>query len=235
MPAALPVDWTAIKEAMIAGVTAQALAIRYGMVRKDAQGNPILKDGQPLADTAAIRQRCKRERWPAPRAIIARATHNLVKARMEAAALERSQPQTKEATPSQAGDTSEALPQQNGNIQNGTTSKDSQPEGSAQDVTGDQGLSRPGLSLEIIAEELAQIAGSHPLTMARHVRDKIAVTVKKDLLPAPSNWREMNQADTILRRAVGLERSESAGVQVNVGVWGNGTKVQEWRGEDYDV
>lgn len=72
MPAALPVDWTAIKEAMIAGVPAIELARRHNLT--DSEGRP---------DTTAIRKRCSREKWPVPASIMDRASKKLADARQE--------------------------------------------------------------------------------------------------------------------------------------------------------
>ena len=73
MGAALAVDWTAIKEAMIAGVPAVELAKRYSLLNED--GTP---------DTTAIRKRCSREKWPVPSSIMDRASKKLAEARQEA-------------------------------------------------------------------------------------------------------------------------------------------------------
>ncbi len=66
MPAALAVDWDAIKQAAIAGVPFRNLADNWGM-----------------ADTAAIRQRASREAWPIPRAIVDKAVQRLAQAKAE--------------------------------------------------------------------------------------------------------------------------------------------------------
>src|SRR5687768_9494607 len=95
MPAALPVDWTAIKEAMIAGVTAPELAARFGMWKRDPEtGEPITKEGKQVPDSTAIRGRCFRERWPVPASIKERATKQLHKQRTQAARNEQAYIQT---------------------------------------------------------------------------------------------------------------------------------------------
>lgn len=218
MPAALPVDWTAIKEAMIAGVTAPELAARFGMWKKDpVTGEPITKEGKQVPDTTAIRGRCFRERWPVPASIRERATKELHKQRKHAQAQTQAYITQGAHQPQQEDQTTQiTLP---------PTPRADQAET----------VKHPPQSLEIIAEKLAKIGESHPLAMAEYAARKRDTMIAKDLLPVPTNWREAGQMDTILRRAVGLERAESAGVQVNVGVWGSGGKVDQWQGGEYDV
>lgn len=229
MPAALPVDWTAIKEAMIAGVPATDLALRFGMLKRDKDtGEPLLRDGKPIPDTTAIRGRCFRERWPVPASIRERATKELHRQRKHAQI--QAQAYIQQATlPTQGTTSPQGAPS--------NTQTLIPPANTESQTRGDQGetVKHPPQSLEIIAERLAQHAQAHPLAMAEYVAKKRDEAFQTDKIPVPASWRELNQLDHIARRNMGIERSESTGVQVNVGVWGNGTKVQEWRGEDYDV
>lgn len=77
MPAALAVDWEAIKQAAIAGVPIPDLARQWGMIDEET--------GKP--DTTAIRKRSSREEWPIPRAVIERAHKKLAEAKAAVANL----------------------------------------------------------------------------------------------------------------------------------------------------
>jgi len=70
MPAALAVDWDAIKASLIAGVPAIEVAAQWGLVDED---------GKP--DTQAIRKRSSREQWPIPSAIMDRVTKRVTEAK----------------------------------------------------------------------------------------------------------------------------------------------------------
>ena len=89
----------------------------------------------------------------------------------------------------------------------------------------------------VVDASLEQIAQDHPLRLARYASSKLAETFRNDLLPAPSNWKEANTADTMLRRSLGLDKPQV--VQQTL-IWsGSPTQSQAGRwedeGEDIDV
>lgn len=82
---------------------------------------------------------------------------------------------------------------------------------------------------EVVEESLETIAQNNPLLLARYTFEKIQESVKKDLLPAPSNWKELNTADSIVRRATGLDKPQAA-VQLNVWQGTGGPILREVEG-----
>lgn len=66
--AALDIDWEAAKLALVAGVSYDDVARSQGL---------FYPDGKP--DSSALRQRCCRERWPVPRAVVRRAQNDAKK------------------------------------------------------------------------------------------------------------------------------------------------------------
>jgi hypothetical protein len=205
MPAALPVDWTAIKEAMIAGVTAPELAIRYGMLKRDTDGNPILRDGQPIANTIAIRTRCCREKWAVPQAIKERAAKEVARSRREAHEKARAY-------------TMATMSQQEGGGE-GDATLQHQPQAleiAAFDVVK-HGERLQRAILPVLSEQ-TEVAMRDTPTSFR-----------------PTNAKELAQVVNIAWKLTGQDRPQNNTLVNLTGVWGAGAKTQEWSGGEYDV
>ena len=59
------------------------------------------------------------------------------------------------------------------------------------------------------------MAEAHPVKMANYLSQKLNVTMENDLLSAPSTWKDVNTADSMLRRSLNLDKPQT-NVQVNL-------------------
>ncbi len=71
-------------------------------------------------------------------------------------------------------------------------------------------------ALQVVKLSLAQIGEQHPLKVAQYASAKLSEAIAGDLLPVPTTWKDANTVDTIVRRAIGLDK---ASVNVQIGAW----------------
>jgi hypothetical protein len=80
---------------------------------------------------------------------------------------------------------------------------------------------------------LVAIRERHPLKMATFLEKKLGQAIENDSIPAPECWRDLNTADTMLRRAVGLDKQETS---VNLNFWSDPARSNPaLSGELYEV
>lgn len=85
--------------------------------------------------------------------------------------------------------------------------------------------------LAAVTGSMQQIGADHPLRWANYLNGKLKQVVETDTLPTPSSWKEAATADSMLRRAVGLDK-EGTTVSVNLAMFGHATASQ---GEDWET
>lgn len=78
----------------------------------------------------------------------------------------------------------------------------------------------------LINASLEQIQAEHPLRVARYASSKMKEALESDLLPAPSSWKEANVVDTMVRRAIGLDKPQVA-IQINAWHGSAGLECEE--------
>jgi hypothetical protein len=77
---------------------------------------------------------------------------------------------------------------------------------------------------ELVLASLEAISARHPLRMASYLEKKLTRAVDGDTIPEVTSWKDAQTADSMLRKALGLDKPQVA-VQVNT--W-NGSKGQTW-------
>lgn len=81
----------------------------------------------------------------------------------------------------------------------------------------------------VVEESLESIAAKNPLLLARYVTKKIEKATQNDLVPDIESWKDLNTADSIVRRATGLDKPQAA-VQLNVWQGTGGPILREVEG-----
>lgn len=85
----------------------------------------------------------------------------------------------------------------------------------------------------VVGENLETIAQNNPLIVARYTAQKIREAIANDSMPVPGTWKDFSAADSIVRRATGLDKPQAA-VQLNVWQGTGGPILREVEGV-YDV
>jgi len=75
-------------------------------------------------------------------------------------------------------------------------------------------------TIELMAAGLLERGNAHSLRVFDHVSEKVAKAIKTDVLPIPDSWKTFQIADSIARRAAGLDKpSENASISVNLAMF----------------
>lgn len=74
-------------------------------------------------------------------------------------------------------------------------------------------------ALKVTAETLQERASAYSLRMFDYASGQVEKAVKAELVPTPDNWKSLDTADRMARRAAGLDKADSQSVTVNLGGW----------------
>ena len=72
-------------------------------------------------------------------------------------------------------------------------------------------------AVAIVGSSLAEIGERHTHRMSKYLEDKLGKALDTDSVPLPSSWKDLNTADTMLRRSLGLDKPQT-NIQLNM--WG---------------
>lgn len=74
-------------------------------------------------------------------------------------------------------------------------------------------------ALSVTAETLQDRASAYSLRMFDYASGQVEKAVKAELVPTPDDWKSLDTADRMVRRAAGLDKADSQSVTVNLGGW----------------